>query len=136
MSENLDMVKNYIMDLDLQIVHEDEGEELLVVQDDSVGIHNLVIDCEPPIVILEQLIMPVPENPGDLYEWLLQTNNSLVHGAFCLDDESQNVLFRDTLQLEHLDQNEIEGTISALSLAMAEHAAKLLEYSNGSAGSK
>ena len=78
MSENLDLVKNYLMDLELQIIHEDEAEELLIVQDDSVGVHNLVIDCEPPIVILEQLVMPVPEEPGDLYEWLLQTNNTRV----------------------------------------------------------
>ncbi|MEE8583652.1 MAG: YbjN domain-containing protein, partial [Acidobacteriota bacterium] len=86
MSENFDLVKAYLLDLDLNIVHEDEGEEIVVVDDDDNGIHNLIIDCEPPIVILEQLIMPVPNHKGDLFERLLKMNNTLVHGAFALDE--------------------------------------------------
>ena len=77
---------------------------------------------------MEQLIMPVPKEPGDLYQWLLKTNNTLVHGAFCMDDEARFILFRDTLQVANLDYNELEGSIGALSLALAEHGSKLLEY--------
>ena len=57
MSENLNRVKNYLMELDLKIIEENEAEELVVIEDEDNGIKNLVIDCEPPIVILEQLIM-------------------------------------------------------------------------------
>jgi len=38
------------------------------------------------------------------------------------------VLFRDTLQLENLDKNELEGSIRALGLALAEYSAELLAY--------
>ncbi len=48
MSENLDRVKGYLLDLDLKIVSENEAEELVVVDDEDNGIKNLVIDCEPP----------------------------------------------------------------------------------------
>lgn len=128
MSDNMDLVRNYVLDMDLDVVHEDENEEVIVVRDDDNGIHNLILDCEPPIVILEQFIMPVPPQPGDLFEQLLKMNSTLVHGAFVLDEDGKRIYFRDTLQLENLDHNELEASISALSLAMAEHADELLRY--------
>ncbi len=128
MSENLERVKGYLLDLDLNITHEDEPEELVVVEDEESGIQNLVIDCEAPIVILEQQIMTAPDDVGDFFKRLLQINRTLVHGAFVLDEEGKNVIFRDTLQLENLDLNEVEGSISALSLALAENADELLAY--------
>ena len=39
-------------------------------------------------------------------------NRKLVHGAFVVDEEAKQVIFRDTLQLENLDFNDFEGTIS------------------------
>jgi hypothetical protein len=128
MSEHVDLVKSYLSDLDLKITEENEAEELVVVDDEENGIRNLVIDCEDPIVILEQYILDVPPGPGDLFQRLLQINRTLVHGAFVLDEEGKRVLFRDTLQLENLDLNELEASIGALSLALAENGSELLEY--------
>ncbi len=128
MSEKFEMVKRYLLDLDLKIVKEDAKEEMVVAEDPDNGIQNLVIDCEDPILILEQLIMPVPKQPGDLYKRLLQMNRNMVHGAFVLDDQGKYVIFRDTLQLENLDQNELEASVQALSLALAENSIELLKY--------
>lgn len=128
MESKFELVKSYLLQLDLKIVHEDEAEELVVVEDPENGIQNLVIDCEAPILVLEQPIMPVPKNPGDLFKRLLQMNRTLVHGAFVLNEDATTVLFRDTLQLEHLDLNELEASIDALSLALAEHGEELLKY--------
>ena len=129
MSENLDLVKGYLLDIDLNIVSEDEAEELVVVEDEENGIRNLIIDCEPPIVILEQLIMDAPKVPGEFFKRLLQMNRTMVHGAFVLDDEDgHHVIFRDTLQLKNLDRNELEGSIRSLELALAENGTELLEY--------
>ena len=128
MSENLDRVKSYLLDLDLKIVSENETEELVVVDDEDNGIRQLVIDCEPPIVVLEQLIGEVPAEPRDLFLRLLQMNNTLVHGAFVLDDTGERIFFRDTLQLANLDLNELESSIRSLSLALAEYGAELLTY--------
>ena len=128
MSEHLDRVKGYLLDLDLTIVAENEADTLVVVDDEDNGIKQLVIDCEPPIVVLEQLIAEVPEEPGDLFRRLLQMNNTLVHGAFVLDETGGRIFFRDTLQLSHLDVNELEASIRSLSLALAEYGAELLTY--------
>ena len=123
-----EMVKSYLLDMDLKISHEDEAEELVIVQDEDDGVNNLVIDCEYPIVVLEQRIMPVPDDTDTFFKRLLQMNRSMVHGAFVLDDEAKYVIFRDTLQLENLDYNELEASVQALSLALAENGNELLEY--------
>ena len=128
MSDNLNLIKNYLLELDLKIIDENEAEELVVVEDEENGINNLVIDCEPPLVVIEQIIMDVPENTDGFYKRLLQMNRSLVHGAFVLDEDNKYVFFRDTLELENLDMNELEGTIQALSLALAEFGSELLEF--------
>lgn len=128
MSQYFECVKNYLSELHLTVVEENAAEGLVVVDDEASGVRNLVVDCEDPILIVEQFILPVPAEPGDLFRRLLQMNRTLVHGAFVLDEEGQAVLFRDTLQLENLDLNELEGSIRALSLGLAEHGAELLGF--------
>ncbi len=131
-SEAIEQVKRFLPDLGLAIVDENEAEELLVVEDEQNGIKNLVLDCEDPILVLEQLIMEVPAgDSGNFFRRLLEINRTLVHGAFVLDEEGKRVLFRDTLQLANLDFNELNGSVCALSLAMAENAAELLGFARG-----
>ncbi len=122
-------VKHYLQELHLAIVKEDPAQHILIVDDDEHGIKSLVVDCEEPLLIFEQMIMQVPANPGDMFRRLLQMNRTLVHGAFALTEDSKRVLFRDTLRMENLDLNEVQGAIQALSLALAEHATELIAFS-------
>jgi hypothetical protein len=128
---DFEKVKDFIMDMGFAITHEDSKEELVAIDDDDRGIKNLVIDCEAPILILEQVIIPMPQDSSDSCKRLLQINRTLVHGAFVLDEEGTTLLFRDTLQLENLDRNELEGSIDALSLALAEYADELVSFARG-----
>ncbi|MBU2548487.1 MAG: YbjN domain-containing protein [Proteobacteria bacterium] len=128
MSEKFALVKQYLHDMEMVIVSEDPVEELVVVENEDHGLKNLVIDCEDTILVIEQAIMKVPNEPGDLFKRLLQMNRLLVHGAFVLDEEARTILFRDTLQLENLDRNELEGSIQSLSLGLAEFSSVLLDY--------
>ena len=130
MSEHYLQVKAFLQDLDLVVDEENEAEELVVVSDEDRGIHNLIVDCEDPILILEQAIMPVPSGGADIYRRLLEINRTLIHGAFAIDEETNTILFRDTLRLDTLDRAEIEGTINALGLALAENAQELLSFSH------
>ena len=130
MSEHFHKVKAFLQDLDLPIEEEDEAEQLVVVNDEERGIHKLIVDCEDPILILEQAIMPVPSGGPDIYRRLLEINRTLIHGAFAIDEETSTILFRDTLRLDTLDRVEIEGTVNALGLALAENAQELLSFSN------
>ncbi len=128
MKENFELIKQYLNDMNIPIISEDTDEEIVIVDDENLSIKNLIIDCEEPIVILEQVIMRVPSKKNDLFERLLQINRKLVHGAFVLDEDSKIIIFRDTLQLENIDKNELEGSIHALSLALSEFGIELLEY--------
>ena len=129
MSENLQKVKDYLEELEFSISSEDVAEELVIIDDEEKGIKNLIIDCEDPVLVLEQVIMDIPQNTEGFFKRLLQMNRTLVHGAFVLDDEGKKVIFRDTLQLENLDKNELESSINALSIALAEYAGELIEFS-------
>ncbi len=128
---DFEKVKDYLLDMGFVMSHEEPQEELVVIDDEDRGIKNLVIDCESPILILEQVIMPMPKGSSDFCKRLLQINRTLVHGAFVLDEEGTTLLFRDTLQLENLDRNELEGSIDALSLAMAEYGGELVSFARG-----
>jgi len=126
---NFDVMKSYVHEMNLVIVDENREEELVVVENEEEGIKNLIIDCEPPIVVIEQLIMKLKSpTPGAFYKRLLQMNRELVHGAFVLDESGDMLLFRDTLQLENMDYNELEGSIKSLSLALSEYGAELIPY--------
>ena len=129
MSESMEKVKNYLFELGFSVSSENSNEELVVIDDEEKGIKNLIIDCEDPILVIEQIIMEVPGKAEDFFKRLLQINRSLVHGAFVLDEDGKNVIFRDTLQLENLDKNELEGSINSLSLALAENADELISFS-------
>jgi len=135
MPEAFEKVKSYLLNLDLPVIEEDAAAEIVVVSDEDSGISRLVIDCEAPLIILEQLIMDVPADPGKLYKRLLQMNRTLVHGAFVLDEAGAQVIFRDTLQLETLDELELESSVDALSLALAEYGTELLSYTHPNAAS-
>jgi hypothetical protein len=131
MSDNLQKVKDYLNELGFSVSSENTKEELVILDDEEKGIKDLMIDCEDPILVLEQVIMEVPQKTDGFFKRLLQMNRTLVHGAFVLDEDAKTVIFRDTLQLENLDLNELEGSINALSLALAENAGELIEFNKG-----
>ncbi len=128
MKEKFERVRQYLHDMGIAVVREDAKQEIMIAEDEEKGIKNLVIDCEPPILVLEQVIMKLKPDAESFFKRLLQMNRSLVHGAFVLDESGEILLFRDTLQLENLDRNELEGSIHALSLALSEYGSELLKY--------
>ncbi|MCH7732317.1 MAG: YbjN domain-containing protein [Candidatus Marinimicrobia bacterium] len=127
MGNKFELTKSYIVNLGYDIISEDPDDEIVVVANENNGVLNLVVDCEDPILIFEQFIGIIKNDSKETYKRLMQINRELVHGAFVLDSEENRLLFRDTLQLENLDENEVEGTLSALGLAMAEYGNELIE---------
>ena len=126
---NFQVVKMYLLQLGYSIEKEDIENELVIISDVQNGINNLVIDCEAPILILEQFMLKLkdPKNP-EILSKLLKMNRTLVHGAFVLDETGENVLFRDTLQLANLDLNELKGSIDSLVIATAEYVNDFIEF--------
>ena len=129
MSHHFEKVKEYLLELGFVPIREETADELVVIEDEDQGIKHLVVDCEYPILILEQFIFDLKDSVStEMLRQLLQMNRNLVHGAFVIDDSGKKVLFRDTLQLENLDLNEIEASINSLSVAMAENSTQLVKF--------
>ena len=129
MENNFSKIKNYILELGLNISLEKEDDQILVIQDENLGIKSLVIGCADPILIMEQYILDVKNANKEVFQELLQKNRDIVHGAFVLDETGGKVIFRDTLQIENLDKNELEGSINSLTMLLSEYGSKLIEFS-------
>ena len=127
MSEQFEKVKGYVLELGFRIDEEDSSEEIVIINDEERGIHRLVIDCEDTVLVMEQLIMKL-EPSTTVYRRILQMNRELVFGAFVLNEDGDSLLYRNTLALGNLDLNELESTINALSLGLAENGEELLAF--------
>lgn len=130
MKNSFDLVKNYVLELDLDIRHENRERGILVIHKEQEGIVNLVVCVAPPMVIFEQYIFQIGRAPvAGVYQALLQKNRDIIHGAFALDESGTKVIFRNTLQVENLDKNEFEATLNSLSLLLSEYAEQIIEFS-------
>lgn len=129
MKKQFNKIKNYLLQLNYNITHEDENEGILMIQKEEEGINNLIIGVANPILIIEQYIFKIPTPNQNIFKQLLQKNRDIVHGAFVLDETGEKVIFRDTLQLENLDLNELEGSINSLSLLLSEYSENIIAFS-------
>ena len=129
MENNFIKVHNYLLELDCEIISKNEQESLLIINKEEAGISNLVIDCEDPILIFEQQLFELKTENLSIFKALLQKNREIIHGAFALDQTGKNVIFRDTLQIENLDLNEIEGTLNSLEVLLGEYMNQIIEFS-------
>ncbi len=128
-----DKIKNFLLELGYEIVDEDAAEGLFVVDKEENGIKNMIVDCEDPILILEQYLFELPTEDSYVFQSLLKKNREIIHGAFVLDEDGKRVLFRDTLQLENIDINELEGSLNSLGLLLTEYYDQIIAFARGEA---
>lgn len=126
---HFEKVKSYLLELGYDITNEIPEEELVVVENPDNGIVNLIVDCEDPILIVELHLLDIKNEQPGMYKELLKKNREIVHGGFVLDETGTKLLFRDTLQIENLDLNELEGTLNSLALLLSEYYENLIAYS-------
>ena len=88
-----------------------------------------MIGIADPIIIIEQFLFDLKNNKGEVAQQLLIKNRDIVAGAFVMDEDGTRVLFRDTLQVETLDFEELEGTLTSLSLLLSEYTDEIIGFS-------
>lgn len=125
---SFEKVKSYLLELEYNIVDEIESEGIVIIEKENAGISRLICDCEDPILIIECPLFQINNPTVELLTELLGKNRDMVHGAFALT-ETNLLIYRDTLQLENLDLNELEGTLDSFELLLAEYASRLIEIS-------
>ena len=129
MKNHFTITRDFLLELNFNITTENQSEGILVVQKESAGIRNLILGVAPPILIIEQFIFTINNQSEKIFKSLLQKNRDIIHGAFVLDEMGKKVIFRDTLQIENLDLNELEGSLNSLSLLMSEYSEQIIEFS-------
>ena len=129
MKDYYSLIKSFLQNLQLDIKQENPKEGIFIVSNEPEGISNLIIWVAAPIVIFEQFIFEIKEPGNHVYKSLLQKNRDIIHGAFVLDDSGRKVIFRDSLQVENLDQNEFEATINSLSVLLSEYSEQIINFS-------
>lgn len=129
MKNYFNQIKDYLLDLNYDITRENPSSGILVIERESAGVKNLILGIAPPILIMEQYIFKINNKNEEVFKSLLQKNRDIIHGAFALDETGSKVIFRDTLQIENLDLNELEGTLNSLSLLMSEYSDQIIKFS-------
>ncbi|MFI8377999.1 molecular chaperone Tir [Leeuwenhoekiella sp. NPDC079379] len=129
MKDHFLITKSFLLELDFNITFENPEDGIIVVQKESSGIRNLILGVAPPILILEQFIFKINNQSEKIFKSLLQKNRDIIHGAFVINESGEKVIFRDTLQIENMDINELEGSLNSLSLLMSEYSDKIIEFS-------
>ena len=129
MKDHFLITKTFLLELDFNITFENPEDGIIVVQKESSGIRNLILGVAPPILILEQFIFKINNQSEKIFKSLLQKNRDIIHGAFVINESGEKVIFRDTLQIENMDINELEGSLNSLSLLMSEYSDKIIEFS-------
>jgi hypothetical protein len=114
-------VENYLLQLDRRF--DNDGGTFLV---HATGA-TVAIRVAPPIVAVRVVIGKVPgdaKHQLDVCRKLLHYNTSdLMHVAYGLDGE--DIVLASALELENLDLNELEATLSDVDLALARHVPEL-----------
>lgn len=129
MKNHFNITRDYLLELNFTIIKENRVDGIMVVEKEDFGIKNLILGVSPPILIMEQFIFSVHNQSEKIFKSLLQKNRDIIHGAFVLDESANKVIFRDTLQIENMDLNEIEASLNSLSLLMSEYSDQIIEFS-------
>ncbi|MEK6476604.1 YbjN domain-containing protein [Catalinimonas sp. 4WD22] len=129
MNPSFTKVKNYLTELNYEIVEENEKEGILIIDNEDTGVSHMVLCCAEPILIMEQYLCEIKQISLETYRLLLQKNRDIIHGAFALDVSGTKLIFRDTLVLETLDLDELESTFNSLGLLLSEFTQQIIEIS-------
>lgn len=127
MPRTVEDVENYLLRLDRRFEN-DAGTFVISSGPDTPPIAIRVV---PPIVAVRVAIGPIPpdtEHQARLFQRLLEFNAAdLMHASYGI--EQGMVVLSSAHELENLDQNELEATLSDIDLALARHVPTLRQAS-------
>jgi len=112
----------------LALSFNEAGPSTWVVSDEEVGLESLLVQLAEPLVILRARVMDVPASGREkLFAELLRLNaTDMAHGAYAVDGNA--VIIIDTLEAETMDLEELQASIDAIGLALAQHYRSLAAY--------
>lgn len=122
-------IENFISNIGYTIVHKDEKEGVFRIENELDGIQNLIVGIAPPVLIFEQYLFTISNDNMAMFKSLLMKNRDIIHGGFALTEDGKKVIFRYTLQISNIDQNEFDAAVNSLSLLISEYYNQLINFS-------
>jgi hypothetical protein len=121
-----DKVEGYLVKLGLSFHEAAPGT--WVVSHSEVGLETLIVQLAGSVVILRSQVMEVPSSGREkLFHELLRLNaTDMIHGAYAVDGTT--IVIIDTLEAETMDLEELQASIDAIGLALAQHYRSLSAY--------
>lgn len=120
-------VKHWLLDYEFTISFQDENQKVLIIEKESNGIKNMILIISDTILIMEQFLFEIKNPTQEIYKILLQKNRDIVHGAFVLDHSGKKVIFRDTLPVDNMAQNEVMASIDSLGILVGEFNSEMIQ---------
>lgn len=103
-------------------------DDIFVVTEHETNYNfSIIVDVEPSTVCLILEVMDVPDGDlTDMMHFMLLKNNDAVHGKYCIGNGK--ILIRDNLEIDNVDQNELEASLSHMFFMVSKDFKRLLSY--------
>lgn len=110
-----------------ELAYEELGDGLWVLRG-AGDVEQIVLKFAPPVLVCRVHIMNVPDKDREeCFRMLLDLNaREMVHGAYGIEDGK--IVISGALQLENMDFNEFQAIIDDITLAVADHYARLSRF--------
>jgi hypothetical protein len=120
-----DDIESYLLRMDLP--YEEIGQDTWMINTGQKD-RNLVVRLAAPVAVFRCKVMDVPPDDREaLFRLLLELNTAdLLHAAYGI--EGSTIVLSDALELENLDFNEFQATVEDMTMAAANHVAKLAKF--------
>jgi hypothetical protein len=133
MRMSIDRIERYLVAM--AMTYERISEDVWVINDPDKGLNQIVLFVDESLLTVRTKVMGYPADDSEvclnLFKELLQLNCDLVHGAYAIEDDF--IILMDTLELDTMDMEELQASLDAISLAVAEHYDRLKKYLPGHA---
>ena len=126
-----DDLESFFLRLDVEYQELEEGMFLVRTHNGDLPI---VLNYDPPLLLLRLKVMDLPADGGslELLRTLLELNaTDVVHGAYGIEDGE--LILSDTLELENLDFTEVQASIESIQLAATSHMPRIRELAGAHA---
>jgi len=124
--ENAKVVFDMLIKIDGIAVIQQSKEDLFVVEEEDTGL-SCIVDVEEDIVsvILKVADFDLTKSIAKTANMLLKANNEALYGAFAI--EGNSILFKNNLDIENLDLNELQSTLTSVFLTVSKNLESISE---------
>ena len=120
-----DRIERYL--IKLSITYEKVSEDVWVINDRDKGLNQIVLYVDETLLTVRSRVLALSsvsdEKLGELFRELLLLNCELLHGAYAIEDDY--IIIMDTLELATMDLEELQASLDAIGLALAEHHSRI-----------